>query len=259
MRASFVAVAAAFAVAACSVDIQHGLEEAEANEIVVVLGRAGIPASKGREEGRKGTWKVRVASSEATRAWQVLREHELPRGRARGFEVFSKGGLIPTQTEERALYQQALSGEITKMLLSSPGVIDARVLVSLPRERSFGAQRAGPQATASVLVKYATEAAPTIKVADLQGLVAGAVPGLHANQVTVVAAPTRASAGNGPEMVQLGPFVVSRGSYDGLQIALIVAAALVFLLGAAVVVGAFHLRRIRARLRDREAARELAE
>jgi type III secretion protein J len=259
MRAFLSAAAAAFALAGCSVDIQHGLEEAEANEIVVVLGRAGIPASKGREEGRKGTWKVRVASSEATRAWQVLREHELPRGRARGFEVFSKGGLIPTQTEERALYQQALSGEITKMLLSYPGVIDARVLVSLPRERSFGAQGAGPQATASVLVKYAAHAAATLKVADLQGLVAGAVPGLQASQVTVVATPAPAGAGNGPEMVQLGPFAVSRGSYDGLQISLIVAAVLVFLLGAAVVVGAFHLRRIRARLRERDAAQKPAE
>src|SRR5262249_8045007 len=96
-------IVVATALAACSVDIQHGLDEGEANQIIVVLDNAGTPAPKEREEGRPPTWKVRVPSSEATRAWQVLRAQELPRNRARGFEVFSKGGLIPTQTEERAL------------------------------------------------------------------------------------------------------------------------------------------------------------
>jgi type III secretion system YscJ/HrcJ family lipoprotein len=253
-----IAPAVAALLAACSVDIQHGLDEVEANQIVVVLDRAGIPSTKRREEGRTPTWKVRVASSEATRAWQVLRENELPRGRAKGFEVFSKGGLIPTQTEERALYQQALSGEITKMLLSYPRVIDARVLVSVPRDRSFGSAAGTPRPSASVLVKHADPGTP-FPSGDVQRLVAGAVPGLTAQDVTVVAtaAPVSAPADSG--MAQLGPFVVSRGSYDGLWVALVAGAALIVALGAALVLGVVHLRRMRARLRDLESPRAPAE
>src|SRR5262249_47549782 len=166
--------AAAAALAACSVDIQHGLDEGEANQILVALDKSGIPTTKEREEGRPPTWKVRVPSSESTRAWQVLRAQELPRNRARGFEVFAKGGLIPTQTEERALYQQAISGEITRMLLSYPGVLDARVLVSLPVARGLGAAAPAPKTSASVLLKYAGPEVPTLKT-DVQSLVAGAV------------------------------------------------------------------------------------
>src|SRR5205823_6052464 len=191
------------------------------------------------------TWKVRVASSEATRAWQVLRENELPRGRSQGFEVFGKGGLIPSRTEERALYQQALSGEITRMLRAYPGVIDARVLVSLPPERAFGTAAAAQRPTASVLVKH--DAAAPLKTTDLQSLVAGAVPGLDAKDVAVVATAARAAPANEAEMARLGPFVVAKGSYGGLQIALIAGAAAILVLGALVVFAALRLRRARPR------------
>jgi type III secretion system YscJ/HrcJ family lipoprotein len=259
MRAKAIVVVATLWLSACSVGIQHGLDEAEANQIIVVLDRAGIPASKEREEGRRPTWKVRVAGSEATRAWQVLREHELPRGRAPGFDLFQKGGLIPTQTEERALYQQALSGEITKMLLAYPGVVDARVLVSLPRERAFGAGGPAPKPTASVLLKQVADAQSVFKTADIQGLVAGAVPGLEPGQVTVVAAPVRPAEAPESTMARLGPFVVSRDSQSGLQIALIAGGLVVFVLGAAVVWGGLQLRRARSRLREAQASRETAE
>lgn len=257
MRTAALAVVA-LALAACGVDIQHGLDEAEANRILVVLDRAGIPASKEREEGRRPTWKVRVASGEATRAWAVLRRHELPRGPAKGFEVFSKGGLIPTQTEERALYQQALSGEVTKMLLSYPGVIDARVLVSLPRPRSLGAQGPPLRPSASVLVKY-DASVKEFSTRDVQALVAGGVPGLDLKDVTVVATPARPLADEEPAMVQVGPFVVARESGGGLRAALLVGSGAILLLAAAVILAALRLRRVRARLRELEAARGAPE
>jgi type III secretion protein J len=259
MRALAVVLGTALWLSACSVDIQHGLDEAEANQIIVVLDRAGIPAGKEREEGRRPTWKVRVAASEATRAWQVLREHELPRGRAPGFDVFQKGGLIPTQTEERALYQQALSGEIARMLLAYPGVVDARVLVSLPRERSLGSAGPAPKPTASVLLKHAGDALRPFRAEDIQGLVAGAVPGLEPGQVTVVAASVRPAEVPESTMARLGPFVVSRDSQSGLQIALFAGGIVIFLLGTAVVWGGLLLRRTRALLREALAGREKAE
>lgn len=242
----------ALALLACKVDIQHGLDEVEANHILVTLERAGVPSVKDREEGRPPTWKVRVPSSEAARAWQILRDHELPRGRTKGFEVFGKGALIPSQTEERALYQQAMSGEIARMLQAYPGVVDARVLVSLSRARPMAADAAAPKTRASVLIKFKPEGDVAFRSEDVQRLVAGAVPGLDAKDVAVVATPLRQTAGATSEMSALGPFVVSAGTQSSLQIALVAGLAVIVLLSIVVVVGVLALRRTRARLRALE-------
>ena len=50
------------------------------------------------------------------------------RPRQDGFgEIFGKGSLVPTPTEERALYVEALSGELARTLESVEGVTSARV------------------------------------------------------------------------------------------------------------------------------------
>ena len=249
------ALVCAASLVSCKVDIQHGLDESEANQILVTLEGAGVPSSKGREEGRPPTWKIRVPSSEAARSWQILRQHELPRGRTKGFEVFGKAGLIPSQTEERALFQQAISGEVTRMLQAFPGVVDARVLISLPKERSIGVQGTAPKATASVLVKHEALEGTAFRTADVQALVAGAVPGLEAKDVVVVAMPVQPIKAVSTDMASLGPFVVSSGSQTGLQLALVAGLGAIILLGGAVVFGAVALRRLRGRLRDIESSR----
>lgn len=251
--APLIAVFAALCALACKVDIQHGLDESEANQLLVTLEGSGIPSQKEREEGRPPTWKIRVPSSEASRSWQVLRQHELPRSRAKGFEVFGKGALIPSQTEERALYQQALSGEVTRLLQAYPGVIDARVLISLPRERALGTAAAAAKPSASVLVKH-HDGEPRIKTPELAQLVAGAVPGLEVKDVVVVVTAVPAMPSASTDAESIGPFVVSSGSRAGLQVALGVGLLVIVLLGGAVVLGALMLRRLRTRLRELEAA-----
>ncbi len=256
LRLPFAVALCAAAVVSCKVDIHHGLDEPEANQILVTLEGAGVPGAKEREEGRPPTWKIRVPSSEAARAWQILRQHELPRGRTKGFELFGKGGLIPSQTEERALFQQALSGEVTRMLQAYPGVVDARVLISIPSERPIGVKGATVKPTASVLAKHEAPAGDAqFRTTDVQSLVAGAVPGLDAKDVVVVALPVKPLVAAGGDMASLGPFVVSSGSQTGLQIALVAGLAAIIALGGAVVFGAVMLRRLRGRLRELESAR----
>lgn len=245
---------------ACKVDIQHNLDEGEANQILVTLERSGIPSSKEREEGRPPTWKIRVPAGEAARSWQVLREHELPRGRTKGFEVFGRGGLVPSQTEERALYQQALSGEIARMLQAYPGVVDARVLVSAAPTRALAGAVVGPRATASVLIKHVAAPDSPFKPSDVQALVAGAIPGLDAKDVVVVATAIRVVPSAASEMLSVGPFAVSSGSRTALQLSLALGLALIALLAGLVVFGAIALRRARARVRDADvSARRAAE
>src|SRR5688572_22606510 len=118
---------------ACSTPIRHGLEEASANEVVSALERAGIGAQKAHDEVSGPTsFLVRVSQGDAVRALEVLHTLGLPRGRRTGFaEVYANPSLIPTPTEERARYLEALSGEIERTLETVDGVVGARVHIVL--------------------------------------------------------------------------------------------------------------------------------
>src|SRR5690349_5621029 len=101
---------AALWLAGCSTQIQHGLDEKQANEMQTALAGRGIQAQKVAEQGKKPTWAIEVDDDRAAEAVRVLTELGLPRARPQGFEeVFGKSSLVPTATEERVKYEEALS------------------------------------------------------------------------------------------------------------------------------------------------------
>src|SRR4029079_3536639 len=107
-------------------------DERAANESIGALEHAGIGTEKVAEEGGGGgtaaTFTVRVARPEAARALELLRSLGLPRDRRHGFaEVYGQPSLIPTASEERARYLEALGGEIERTLETADGVVSARV------------------------------------------------------------------------------------------------------------------------------------
>ena len=95
MRRLWIVVVAALG---CSMPIQHGLDETSANEILTSLERAGISASKSRDE--EGVFAVAVARADALRAMELMRSLGLPRGPRTGFgEIYKQPSLVPTPTE----------------------------------------------------------------------------------------------------------------------------------------------------------------
>ncbi len=177
---------------ACSVEIQHQLTEKEANEILVVLERRGISTQKLKEEGgRELTWVISVPRANAAAAAMVLKENELPRPRESGFEIFNRGSLIPTATEERAMFLQAIAGELSRTLSSVDGVLDARVHVNIPQVDDLSDRSSRPEPTASVLLRYraasdTAKKSPPISEEQVQALVARAVQDLKPASVSVV-------------------------------------------------------------------------
>lgn len=181
--------------AACQIEIQHELTEVQANEIIVLLERHRIPSTKDKEEGgREVTWKVSVPKAVAPSAMYILKTNELPRPKNPGLELFNKGSLVPTATEERAMFLQALSGELSRTLSSVSGVLDARVHVNLPQTDDLADKTARPEPSASVLLKYrpspplepGRKAVPPITEEQVQYLVARAVQELKPQNVSVV-------------------------------------------------------------------------
>jgi type III secretion protein J len=172
-------------------DIVHGLNEHEANEILVVLESRSIPAKKQIEEGRVVTWAIVVSGGQATDALRVLVANKLPKPRSTGLsEVYpaGSGGLIPTKSEEKAKFLMAMQGEIERMLKSFPGIQEARVAVVIPEKDVVrDLETPPPPATASVGIVYnPVNGKPPIAEDRVKKLVAAAVEDLKATNVEVI-------------------------------------------------------------------------
>lgn len=174
-----------------SEEILHGLDEPQANQVLVALEEAGLGGRKERADGAEAGWTVLVPSGAAGRAHRLLAERELPRPRPPGFgEVFGKGSMVPSAAEERALYLHALAGELSRSVEAIDGVVEARVHLALPEPNPLRADAAAPAPRAAVLVKSLPGARERLAALSggIQALVAGAVAGLEPGAVSVVVA-----------------------------------------------------------------------
>jgi type III secretion protein J len=191
LRSTPMAIVLLLTLPACARDeLLHGLDEKQANEVLLALDEGGVHAEKRRDDASEGAWRVDVARAEAPRARQVLAERELPRARPPGFaEVFGNGSVVPTPSEERALYLHALSGELGRSVETLDGVVEARVHLALPAPDPLAAAPAPPPC-AAVLVKVRPGARARVEplAPGLRALVAAAVPGLEGARVSVVIA-----------------------------------------------------------------------
>jgi type III secretion protein J len=247
MRAVWVAVVL---LAACSTPIRHGLDEGAANEVTTALERAGIGAEKLPDDASgPNTFVVRVAQGDAVKALDLLHTLGLPRGRRTGFaEVYGQASLIPTATEERARYVEALSGEIERTLETVDGVAGARVHLVMEESDPLDAK---PRVAAQAAVLLKTHPhLPQLDVADVQKLVAASVAGLAPAAVTVVATPA-AETQPAPALSPVGPLRVSPGTRALLVVTLIVALAVLAVLATLLLYTARRLAAVQRQLEAR--------
>jgi type III secretion protein J len=183
-------------------ELLHGLDELQANELLVALDEGGVVGEKRREEGREGGWIVTVPGRAAGRARRIVSDRELPRPKPPGFgEVFGGGGMVPTPVEEHARYLHALSGELSRSLNSLDGVVEARVHLGLPQDDPLQpGERRPPRAAVLLRCRPASCAAVRAMDPEIRALVAGSTGGLAAEAVSllvaeVAPAPLRESSG----------------------------------------------------------------
>jgi type III secretion protein J len=173
-------------------DLQSGLSEQDAQEIVVILKQNGLDAylerQKGGDRDSAPAWTVRVkgGSRNLLVAWQIMQDNGLPRQKVKGMEeVFSNRGMIPTASEEKAQMLLGLSGELTRTIKSVAGVLDARVQVVLPENSPLVDKSQWSPTTASVLIKHRGSALPLTED-EVKSLVARGVEGLQPENVAVI-------------------------------------------------------------------------
>ncbi|MFO0594291.1 MAG: flagellar M-ring protein FliF [Myxococcaceae bacterium] len=180
----------ALCLSACATQIQHGLEERDANEIVSVLVARGFSAKKVPEKGKKPTWSIELDDAEATEAMRVLTELKLPRPQRLKTQALAQStGLIDTPQAERLRQLEAQEGDIEESLETMDGVASAAVELVVPAPPRPGQPAVASKA--SVLLRVQPDALERMQMqrAEVRALVAAAVDGLKSDDVVLVIDP----------------------------------------------------------------------
>lgn len=233
---------------ACTVPVAAGLDENDANRIVVALDRAAIDGNKEVDPGSEGKFRVTVARDDVPRALSAMRDEELPRPKPAGvLDSMDKGALVPSAQAEHAQMVAGMAGDLEKTLEGVDGVLSARVHLNLPALDPLR-DKAPEKATASVLLEYRGSTPPLTNDA-VSRLIAGGVGGLQPTDVAVVAISRPAPAqSHDTELAHVGPIAVARSSARTLQLAAGGLVALVALLAVAALTLYGRLARARAEL-----------
>lgn len=175
--------------------IVNGLDEKEANEILVFLASKGIDANKvqAATEGGGGArvilWNISVESSQANEAMALLNQAGLPRRRGQNLlGIFSNVGLVPSGMEQKIRYQAGLAEQIASTIRKIDGVLDSDVQLTFPEEDPLNPMAPKQKLTASVYIKHngILDDPNAHLITRIKRLVAGSVPGLDYDNVTVI-------------------------------------------------------------------------
>ncbi|MBX5483688.1 MAG: type III secretion protein [Myxococcaceae bacterium] len=231
-RRLVVAGVLALFVSGCSVELHHGLTEEDANDIYVLLQENGINATKILDNsGNEPTFTITVSKQDASAAARLLKEYSLPRPKIVGLESFRmNAGMIPTETEERAKFLEAMQGEVTKALNKIDGVLEAKAIVMIPEQNDLTQPEAKPVNTASVLVKYRPIGErPPLTEKEIKAFVAKSLPDMKEENVAVIlsqALPPQAVASPESQLKDVLGFRMTAASANTFRIVVVVAVLL---------------------------------
>lgn len=114
-----------------------------------------------------------------------LMGRDLPLHGTVGLELFNNTDFGMTEFAQKINYQRAVQGELTRTILSFTEIRDARVHLALPEQGLFRQNTARPKAALTLTLRSGQALRPE-QVSGIQRLVAAAVPGLVAQEVTIV-------------------------------------------------------------------------
>ncbi|WP_258170681.1 type III secretion system inner membrane ring lipoprotein SctJ [Burkholderia cepacia] len=192
------------------------INESDANEMLSVLGRAGVPAAK--DQRSADGWRLSVENSDVSLALEILSSAGLPRERYKSIgELFPKEGLIATPVEESMRSVYAISQELSRTISNIDGVITARVHLNIPKREPLLRIQDAP--SASVFVKYRAEVNMQQNTLAIKDIVIGAVKDLDRSRVTVALFPwsPQSAVPTSIEYMQVLGLSISPRSYNMLM------------------------------------------
>jgi type III secretion protein J len=162
--------------------LYSNLSEREANEMIALLYKGGISASK--SSGSDQTYSVSIQRESFSQAIELLRSQGYPRNQFQSLgEVFKKEGFVSSPLEERARLNYAQSQELARTIESIDGVVLARVHLALPEDNDL-TQKSKPS-SASVFLKHRRGIDLSDREAQIKALLVNSIEGLAYENVTV--------------------------------------------------------------------------
>jgi flagellar M-ring protein FliF len=113
-----------------------------------------------------------------------LMGHGVPISGGVGFEIFDNKDVGMTESMQKINYQRALQGELARTIMANEQLKSARVHLVVDEGGLFNRDRTHPKAAVGVVLKPGAHL-NNEQILGIQRLVAAAVPGLDASQVTV--------------------------------------------------------------------------
>ena len=160
--------------------LYSNLDLKEAGSITTALDQAG---TKYEVKGDGST--ILVARDQVAATRLMLSGKGLPTSGSVGYEIFDEANALgQTDFVQQLNRQRALEGELARTIHGLDGVTSVRVHLVLPKRELFEEEVDPP--SASVTIGVGAREPGTEQVRAVQNLVAGAVPGLKPERVTVV-------------------------------------------------------------------------
>ena len=157
-----------------------GLTQEDAAEVVGRLKEQQVPYRLSEDGGA-----IMVPAAQVYEVRLTLAGEGLPRGGGVGFEIFDQTSLGTTDFVQRLNYQRALQGELARTIRQFQQVMEARVHLATPKESVFIEDEKPVTASVSVRLR-GREKLSAHQIQSIVNLVASAVPGLSADNVTLV-------------------------------------------------------------------------
>lgn len=160
--------------------LYSNLDLKEAGSITAALDQAGV---KYEVKGDGST--IMVARDAVASTRLMLSSKGLPTAGSVGYEIFDEANALgQTDFVQQLNRQRALEGELSRTILALDGITSARVHLVLPKRQLFEEEAEQPSASVSIGVGGREPTAEQVRA--MQNLVAGAVPNMRPDRVTVV-------------------------------------------------------------------------
>jgi len=156
------------------------ISDQDGGSIVAQLGQMNIPY---RFSGGGGA--IMVPADQVHEARLKLAQQGLPKGGAVGFELLDQERFGISQFSEQINYQRALEGELARTIETLGPVVSARIHLAIPKPSLFVREKKHPSASITLQL-HAGRSLDQSQVSAITWLVSSAVPGLTAENVTLV-------------------------------------------------------------------------
>ena len=160
--------------------LYSGLESSDSSAIVQRLDTQNIPYQL-KADGAE----ILVPQDQVTKLRLSLAGEGIPSGGSIGYEIFDRADALGTTNFVQQINQiRALEGELARTIRSLKQVKSARVHLVMPKRELFSRDQAEPTASVVLVLQGAT--LDKEQVSAIQHLVSSSIPGMKANNVSVI-------------------------------------------------------------------------